>query len=350
MVDDGYRAQVLLPDRRIALADGTELSGPLLLEGKGALDDVAFEMACSLIWIDGAKADRGEDTAAAGREEFCHWTRHWIEQKYLARQTRRAGRLTAEENIRLRDALTAVTYAIDNNATYPKYWLLRAELTALLPAEERNRAEIRRRSQNDQLQYLALLELNELAKSRGSAAVNALDAYKILAERGPAFVVENGEVDIQDSNFWKLYFDPPDSKAAIKRAARATGLIHIAPPDASKMSDETQAMGVAIGENLIATPAYSILADGLRPLGESPEIIRIPDGYEASFAFADAWSVATVEEQPSGVARHPIRRILYLGEPNRRPELAILEMEGHDVENYPSLAIPDERELRLQTH
>lgn len=342
MTGDEYRAQVRLVDSEIKLADGTMQHGVLHLEGTGGLEQAAFDLACSLIWIEAARVPKGLDIAIVGREAFCHWTQRWVEQQTLARRLRQAGSFSADETKRLRAALTAVSYAIQNGATYPKYWSLRADLTRLLPEEERNKPEIRERIQNDDLTYFTLVRLD--AKRDVSAAQTELEAYRILAEARPAIKVKDGLVEVDKDSLWKRVFEREGSRAAVQRASKATGLFRISENDSSAHLSASTQMAIAIGKNLIATPAYSILPRGLRPKGELSEIVNVPEEFSAEFVFADAWPADDDRSRP----RHPIKRIFYLGGNDSRPELALLEIEGHDTSLFPPLLVQSDRAKTLK--
>ncbi|WP_049644331.1 DNA/RNA non-specific endonuclease [Candidatus Rhodobacter oscarellae] len=335
-----YRAALQLVDQDIVLADGRKLPSTLHFQGAGDYGQIAFDLACSLIWLDAAKL--GKDIAVIGREEFCNWTMRWTEYQTLAHRLRRNGKLSRDEVTKVESALTALTHAIDNGAKYPKFWSLRADFSNLLPNEKRNALLVR--IQNDQLNYLTLLRLDPKDSLARNKDVTDAEAYRVLAEARPALVVSDGAVVDEARHLWKRALDYEASKEAIKRAARATGLFRIYAPEAGETFASTPVMGIAIGPNLIATMAYSILDDGLRAGGDGSELIAIPGEYTAEFVFADAWP----EDTDATTPRLPIKRILYLSRSDdTRPELALLEIERHDVAAFPPLTADLEQNAQV---
>lgn len=327
-----YRATLRLVDRETRLANGRELPRILHFDGTGDLEQIAFDLACSLIWLDAAKVE--PEIAEIGMEEFCHWTQRWVEYGILARRLERRGSLSDEELTRVRAALTALTYRIDNGAHYPKYWSLRADLTALLPQTEQD--EQRLRMQNDWLTYNSLLDLDLKDRLRGTDSIDEAQAYKVLADSRPALPIGEDAPLAPKSDLWKQVFKVDASVNAVRRAAKATGFFRFKAPAHRSPYDASWAMGFAVGENLIATAAYNILPFALGPKASGASIVTVPQDYEAHFVFGD--TISTNEHFQA--TKLPIRRILYLGSDKQpRPDLALLEIEGHDVEAFPPLKV-----------
>ncbi len=337
-----FRGHLDLVETEIELADGQTVPGVIRVEGDGELRDVVFELACGLIWVDGARATSGADIARIGREEFCHWTKYWVEQQRLERKLRQTGTLNDNDQTRVGVAIKAVMHAIDvNKVTYAKYWLLRADLSRLLPDEELRKDETRRRIQNDYLTYLTKLRLDP-KRDVGLAGSDA-EAFRILAEARPAIPFFDGALELDGEGLWQRILEDLDgSREAVRKAGTATGLFRFQAEGLPEF-EASPVQGLAIGENLVVTTAYNIIPGALRPKGDTSELIEVPDSYKGRFAFVDIWPDVAADEDVG----LPIRRILYVEGPGDRPELALLELEGHNTETHPPLAVNTHDTARL---
>lgn len=334
-----FRASIELSEDEYHLADESQIGKSMHFDGLVDMDEVAFEIACALIWLDAAQHER--EIAVIGRQEFCDWTRQWSRYLNLSRKLARIGSLPAADVDKVKEARTALTQAIEGGASFPKFWSLRADFVELLPKEERDTLLIEQ--QSDELEYLTRLLIDAKDLLKGGSTVETAKTYEVLARARPALLVEHGtlkrlsqtqgpEADIEP--LWKRLFELASSKESVRRASVATGLFRIrAEPSGASDGSSVAFMGFAIGEGLIATAAYNILGQVLAA-NEANQVIEIPDTVEADFVFADRWP----EESDETTRRHHITRIYYVGEPGSG-QLALLEIEGHDTDLFPPLDI-----------
>ena len=334
---DTLRASIELPENGYELADESRIGRSMQFDGHNSVDDVAFEIACALIWLDAAQEQR--EIAVIGRQEFCDWTSHWSNYLNLSRRLARTGSLPAADVAQVRAAREALTKAIEGGASFPKFWSLRADFVELLPEEERDQLLIER--QSDELEYLTRLQIDAKDRLTGDSTVQTARAYEVLASARPALLVEDGVVQRESQQrtinvdpLWDRLFELESSRLSVQRAAVASGLFTIV-GEPSNGSDipPMPGMGFAIGDGLIATAAYSIL-EPLLQATEADQVVEIPEEWEADFVFADRWPDGSDET----IKRHRILRIFYVGAPSS-VQLALLEIDGHDTELIPPLEI-----------
>ncbi len=330
-VSNHFDITLQFPESGYTLKDGSTVASAMYFSDLKDLDEAAFEAACGIIWLDAARAQA--DIARINYQEFCTWTRHWSRYLRLARRYAFSGELTDSEIQQVESLRTSISKAIEAGATYAKFWELRADLVGLLPAERR--AELRKEKQNDELVYLAKV----LADTKGQASGETL--YRALALARPALCVQKGELALsrevekgseQISKLWGCVFKLDESKEAVKRAAKATGLFRIVRKDDSEALQQLWQLGFAIGEGLIATASYSII--GKLHATESNQLITIPDSFTAEFVFADS----PPQEGDTGIRRHKVKRIFHLGKLGISG-LSLLEIEGHNCDAFPPLNI-----------
>lgn len=334
-----YRASIELSENLYKLADGSQIGKSIHFDALGGIDDVAFEIACTLIWLDAAQ--QAENIAAIGRQEFCDWTRQWSRYLNLSRKLDRTGSLPEVDIEQVKGARQSLTQAINNGASFPKFWSLRADFVELLPKETRDKLLLEQ--QRDELEYLTRLHIDAKERLKDGGEDEKAKAYEALARARPALLIKAGKLRFisqkQDSKLsveplWKRLFELDSSKKSVRKVALATGLFRIR-VNTQKLAGTPHhpAMGVAIGEGLIATTAYNILEPALKS-NQANQVVAIPDEVEADFVFADQWP----SDGDKAIKRHRIKRIYYTGESDSA-QLALLEIERHDIAAFPPLEI-----------
>lgn len=319
-----YRAYLEFGRDPVLLANDETVQPSFHLGGLESEDDAAFEVACTLVWMEAAKVENA--IASVPRAEFCQWARLWASFLDIETRKQRVGRLNETDVKALEQLRIAVTSTIDHGVSYPKFYELRANIVDALPAEQRERWKAE--AQSDRLRYEVLLDLDLKKRPLLADPLDSEKAFERLAEARPAILVHAGVLEGEIAEEWKRVLKP--SAETIQRASRASGLFRIISPDGIPLEHEAKLVGFAVGKNLIATINFNILPSALRQTN-APAVYQMTAGFKGEFTFHDAWS-----DEPSSL--HPIKRVLSLNG-NDRTGMVLLEIEGHDVNAHPPLGL-----------
>jgi DNA/RNA endonuclease G (NUC1) len=337
-----YRSTVRISGGSVMLADGSKFNGTLLLEALKDEDSAAFDIACSLIWLEAAKTQK--PIAIVPREEFCHWTDAWSQYSRALVQSKRLQGLDEVAQKDLVKLLELLTKRIASGVQYPKYYSLRADVAELLAtgAEPSARPTYLGLVQSDRLRYLVLLDVDAKRRDPKSEPLDDAAALPLLAKYRPALPVAAGKLPAALDDTWKRILSPAAN--SIERASLATGLFRIYRKDTPGPYIDIHAVGFAVAPNIIATAKINVLINELTKAPETGGAVTIPDEYFAEFVFADSWPSAS----DGSLKRNKIKRILFLGA--QVSDIAYLEIEGHDVAKHPPLSITRPREIQVRAN
>jgi DNA/RNA endonuclease G (NUC1) len=332
VTENVYRATVSLEGSQTKLADGTVTDSSMYFAALQSVDEVAFDIACSLIWLEAAKTEK--TMASLPRDEFCGWARVFSRYADLLARKRRMGKLSNDEIEVVRKQITELSGRIDGGVAYSKFYMLRADLVDLIPSEARTPAE-EVRAQNDRLRYETLLALLSDLKEEGLRKIDPLHeeaAYKTLARFRPAIPWEDGKLAGEVTPEWTRILDLPLSRKTIALAAKAAGLFRLASPT-SPPFESTAMVGFAVSKNVIATIDYSIMPADIRAV-DGVAMVTIPPTYTAEFFFTDGPA-----SDLAGKKGLRIKRILFGSKSRAGSGLVLLEIDGHDTQANPPLPI-----------
>lgn len=287
---------------------GPEALQLIRLQARKDMSDLAFQLACRIVWADAIKVS--EEFDQVDSEEFCSWSVVWTRFVSIRRAAHTADGLSDTDIAEMKKLRDSASRAIDRGAKYPEMYRLRAEVTDLLniaaPAEQDLVA-----AQRDWLRYSTQVD-PELRERE----VPTDELVLIAAARArPAIRVQDGKIS-EGGESWERILAPHANLT--EATARATGLVR---RNGKMASSQT---GFAIGEGLILTTLFPVPKDATFPL-------PLPAG-EASFIFAD-----DVDNAPKELSVEAV--VFSIGSEGGLPDLALLQVVGHDTSLNPPLTL-----------
>jgi hypothetical protein len=327
---ESFRASVVLPNNSDRFLVDPPVGRSIRILGAESEDDLAFQVACSLVWAEAAKLQ--PEIQAVERDEFCHWSAVW-EDFLRLQQKHFRGQMSDADHQSLDTAYESLSRWIEKGITYPKYYQLRAALVDLMRPEKRQKLQIE--AQNDRLRYVILLGLDPKSRRPDVDPLDEERAYQTLAEARPAIIYRPGKFRDDLPKQWRRLLEP--ACELIEKTARSTGWGRI------KISAEknVEFVGFLVAENVVATVGYAIAYAGLRK--ELP--LTLQDEHSATFVFGNKFGHESGETAK-------ITKVLRLPETTgfkRMDDLALLEIDNYDKVKYPPLPIGrDEDDLLKQ--
>lgn len=229
-------------EAHISRPKAPERSDGVLVESQtfqvaGALDDsqVAFDVACSVIWSEAATA-KGTMFARIDRQDFCTWASGW--SRYFDIRSRVEGGfpLTQEQKEVLKQIRDQASALIKKKIEFPEIFRLRADVIDLTSdaSEEDKKVAV-----SDLTTYQKLLSGESLAN---------IEASKSAAE--VAIVAAGKDLEAQAKTIGK-----PLDLHAIQSSAAATGVIR-----SRQASTAFSGTAFVIAPDIIATASFVVQA------------------------------------------------------------------------------------------
>lgn len=269
----------------------------------------AFAFACHLAWIQTANTDA--KAADVPVEEFCDWAEALLAYRSLYELSRSLEGLS-EANIKtVKNLHVFVSKRIDHGAKYAEFRQLRADLFALLPAEQRT-TDLAAQAQLDSAAYAISLDPEK-------RKLSAEDAKQVIfAEARPAIPVQGNKLAQPVPKTWADRLMPNAER--LSAAARATGLIKGVDAEGN---ETPRCSAFLVGHGLLATVDFALLPINA---GAAFPIAVAPGTFNFTFA----------EEAGTPGPSLAVEQILFASHPEH---LALLRVSGHDPKAHPPLRI-----------
>ncbi|MET4323598.1 serine protease [Bradyrhizobium sp. RT5a] len=231
------------------------------VEGERDDSDLAFNIACGLIWTE-AVAQPASKLGGVDRLSFCAWARAWVAMASVRARREAQYPLTDIDIATLARARETVTAIIDQKIGFPEAYQLRADIIGLLPHP----------SDEDK----ALRVADQLAVEGRSNVLTETDILTttLISESRPVYDFTDGKLTGPSSELWDRVVE--DGRTKIEAAAASVGYLRGGRPTGVPF-DGT---GFVIGRDLIATADFILRA--LTDAKEGPI-----DGPTIEFVLAD---------------------------------------------------------------
>jgi hypothetical protein len=242
------------PQRSDGLA---EPSDAFHVEGERDDSELAFSIACGLIWTE-AVASPASKLGGIDRLTFCAWARAWVAMAGIRARREAQYSLTDADVAVLSRARDTVGGIIDRKVGFPEAYRLRADIISLLPHP------------SDADKALRVADLLAAEGRTGEAPSNAGGLEAAILKSSLAVVnFADGRIDRSKNENWSLSLD--DSAAGIEAAASSVGYL--------RGGKTTQVLtyagtGFLIGPDLVATAGFVLnsLTDTREGLLSGPPI------------------------------------------------------------------------------
>jgi hypothetical protein len=218
-----------------------ETNSAFPVEGARDDGDLAFDIACGLIWTE-AVARPESKLVGVDRLSFCAWTRAWVAMAGVRARREAQYPLSDIDVATLTKAREIVTGVIDRKIGFPEAFRLRADIIGLLPHQ----------SDEDKA-----LRVADLLAAEGRAAPMAQDSgalEAIVANARPVFDINDGRVSIPAGDQWAAVLE--SSRVQIQTDAASVGFLRGGRQTGSPFSGTS----FVIGPDLVATADFIVNA------------------------------------------------------------------------------------------
>jgi hypothetical protein len=263
---------------------------------EGARDDgeLAFDIACSLIWIESV-ADTNSKLVGIDRTTFCTFARAWSDMAAIRARRSKHLPLSDADVTTLNLARQIVSGVIDQRLGFPEAHRLRAEIILLLPKP----------TEEDKAQRVGDLAAAEPETAPPPENPMELEAI-ISTQTRPALEVTKTRIAVTDAGMWAGELREDDAK--VLSAAAAVGFLR----GGRRTELPFSGTGFVVGRDMIATADYVIdFLAGTKRLGplEGPAVeFVVADGVGS--AASDSFRVTEILALLPGDAARPRMAIL----------------------------------------
>jgi hypothetical protein len=283
---------------------------------EGARDDaeLAFDIACSLIWTE-AVADATSKLIGVDRVTFCAFANAWSDTAAIRARRAKQLPLRDAELATLNQARGIVSGIIDQKLGFPEALRLRAGIIALLPNP----------TEEDNAQRVA-----DLVSAEGGGAPKPPEGLKgiiHLEDARPVVELTSTHLTVPEAGIWSA--DLKAHAAQITAAAAAVGYLRGGKHPELPFSGT----GFVIGADLVAT------ADFVIDVLANAEIGILP-GPAVEFVVADAIGA------PASAAFKVTEVVALLPATASRPRMAVLRVPGLAAAGYKPLRVSMPATLR----
>ncbi|WP_044279524.1 hypothetical protein [Myxococcus stipitatus] len=305
-------------------AEGHTIDGRNLhVSGQPDAGKAAFHVACNLIWAQGVEST--EEMTKVSLAEFCGWAEGWTTYVELRAKSATFSGLDQDSLETMKKLRAYLNRLVDGSATFPEIYRLRADVTELLPPEQKTEQDLAQ-AQRDRTKYALMKTQPSSDKAAMAARKTGQEGFNVMVQARPALRLREDGLNERTSDTWHQVMKSRPTSETFPLSS-ATGSLLI-PFEGDRRAYQT---AFAVAPNIIMTVGDKIPPELLG--SESP--IPLPERSSWEFTFDDN-------------ATSPTRRVYRVSKVlfavNNPPEkgglsFALLEIVPPDTSQHPCVTL-----------